>query len=1066
MFTRTLLLLAAILLHIPVYCRDNSFATQAKPLLFIENKGQVTDQHGRVCTGVDYRLNSGSLNVFISAGKLQYVFSKKDGKHYKTYRLEVLLNGANVNAAASATGGDGYYENYYYAGNNGITAHSFDKISYRNIYANIDWVLYIKNGKLEYDFIAHPGADISQIDIRYKGADALKKLPDGSVVANTVMGNIKEQAPYCYEKETGKTIVAAFKVRGRRMGFDVADYDGTLVLDPKIIWGTYYGDSMNDYNYQVSCDAVGNIYMAGYTWNKYNMVTSGSHQASFAGGNTDGIIVKFNSNGTRKWATYYGGSGDDYITAVKCDQQGYVYISGTTNSSSGIATTGSHKSIFSGGINSDAFLVKFDSTGLRQWGTYYGDTAVDACYGMDISDPGYVYICGSTASKINIATAGTHKDTLSGATDGYIVKFNSNGIRQWGTYYGGDSLDAINGICADDSGNIYVNGETKSINGITTTGCYQSNIYTGAYPNGYGKRSGLVAKLNAGGQRVWGTYYGGTDMYMANIVYSRKGGIFTTTECDEYNTVNMATANAHQTKKSRLLLSRFDVNGGVDWATYYAGLSGYGCFNPRIALDTNGNVVFAGVTGDSVGIATPGNNKDTVDAINAFITKFSANGDRIWGTYYGGKVYGITWVDAVACDNQNNIYLAGNTDCDDGIATPGAFKTTRNQALIHYGSFYSPNSDAFLAKFGNDTSVYIRQPFTDTVLCSGASFNLPYNTNGTFNTGNVFTVQLSDTNGSFASPVTIGTWSAVSGPGFISCVLPGSTYISDKYRIRIVASNPSFISSENPRRIRIIAGISSATAVSNSPLCAGDTLWLTASSMPANLVYTWAGPNGFSASGSNIQVPNVMVVNSGSYNLTTSAAGCASKLNIINVVVDSIIHPAITISQSPSVYTLGSTVTFNAVITDGGSGYTLQWYRNGIAIPGATSNPFVTNVLYYNDVISLEYKSPNKCALPDSLMSQSIVLLSIRGNDVADGVVLSPNPNNGSFAIDINTIKEGTITAEVINLYGEVVYREKIDTNGGRVHRVLDIGKVPAGTYMLRLRNGSIQKMVKFTVFN
>lgn len=224
--------------------------------------------------------------------------------------------------------------------------------------------------------------------------------------------------------------------------------------------------------------------------------------------------------------------------------------------------------------------------------------------------------------------------------------------------------------------------------------------------------------------------------------------------------------------------------------------------------------------------------------------------------------------------------------------------------------------------------------------------------------------------------------------------------------------------------------------------------------------------NGFSASGSNIQVPNVTVANSGSYNLTTSAAGCASKLNIINVAVDSIIHPAITISQSPSVYTLGSTVTFNAVITDGGSGYTLQWYRNGIAIPGATSNPLVTNVLSYNDMITLEYKSPNKCALPDSLMSQPIVLLSVRNNNNADGVVLSPNPNNGSFTIDINTIKEGIITADVINIYGQVIHREIIDANSGRVHRVLDIGEVPTGTYTLRLRNGSIQKMVKFTVFN
>ena len=44
-------------------------------------------------------------------------------------------------------------------------------------------------------------------------------------------------------------------------------------------------------------------------------------------------------------------------------------------STSGIATTGAHQTTYGGDY--DAFLVKFNSSGVRQWGTYYGGTGDD-----------------------------------------------------------------------------------------------------------------------------------------------------------------------------------------------------------------------------------------------------------------------------------------------------------------------------------------------------------------------------------------------------------------------------------------------------------------------------------------------------------------------------------------------------------------------------------------------------------------------------------------------------------------------------------------------------------------
>ena len=51
-------------------------------------------------------------------------------------------------------------------------------------------------------------------------------------------------------------------------------------------------------------------------------------------------------------------------------------LAGYTSSTTGIATTGAHQTT-SGGVLNDAFLVKFNSSGVRQWGTYYGGTGTD-----------------------------------------------------------------------------------------------------------------------------------------------------------------------------------------------------------------------------------------------------------------------------------------------------------------------------------------------------------------------------------------------------------------------------------------------------------------------------------------------------------------------------------------------------------------------------------------------------------------------------------------------------------------------------------------------------------------
>lgn len=90
-----------------------------------------------------------------------------------------------------------------------------------------------------------------------------------------------------------------------------------------------------------------------------------------------------------------------------------------------------------------------------------------------------------------------------------------------------------------------------------------------------------------------------------------------------------------------------------------------------------------------------------------------------------------------------------------------------------------------------------------TAFCSGAQLTVPYSSTNTWNTGNIFTAQLSNSLGSFASPVDIGTLSGTTASGTIDATIPANTASGSGYRIRVVASNPAATATDNGTNITV-----------------------------------------------------------------------------------------------------------------------------------------------------------------------------------------------------------------------------------------------------------------------
>jgi len=417
-------------------------------------------------------------------------------KHIRTetFRMDMTLVGANKNARIKTEGKNRYYSNFY--DHNLLTVHSYSKIIYHEIYPGIDWVIYTKNNQIKYDFLVGPGADPSLIKMEFNHHKSLKLNEDGSFTVENKLGSITEKAPVSFQE--GKPIQTKFILDRNTISFRLGNYskNSALVIDPTLLWAAYYGGLSTDYAWYCSTDASGNVYLAGET-NSSSSIASGGHQNTY-GNFSDAFLVKFNSSGVRQWATYYGGAGSEAAYCCSNDATGNVYLTGYTTSTASIAS-GGHQNLHTG--NNEAFLVKFNSSGVRQWGTYYGGTSSDVGYCTSTDPSGNTYLAGYTQSTLGIASGGHQNVSGGGTAEAFLVKFNSSGVRQWGTYYGGAASE-FGWACANDGlNNIYLVGQCTST----------TNIASGGHQNSLGgSDDAFLAKFNSSGVRQWATYYGGT----------------------------------------------------------------------------------------------------------------------------------------------------------------------------------------------------------------------------------------------------------------------------------------------------------------------------------------------------------------------------------------------------------------------------------------------------------------------------------------------------------------------------------------------------------------------------
>jgi hypothetical protein len=333
-----------------------------------------------------------------------------------------------------------------------------------------------------------------------------KFTPDGNRVWGTYLGGNSFDRAYGIDYNNGhlyivgSTFSTNFSTPGihQENSFEddafVAKFDTT----GNRIWCSYYGGDLHDFAAAVVTDSDENIYVTGHTLSSFNIATAGSHLETYSG-NSAAFLAKFTTNGALEWGTYYGNSFEEGW-GITLDSNEDPIFSGFTSSTIGISTPGSHQPSIGGDM--DAFLVKFNQNGVRQWGTYYGGTNADFGYEIDCDSDDNIYFVGGTSSPNNIYFNSGFQSSPASIDDGFVAKFDNDGNILWGTYIGGNEADYLYGVRNYVNDGVLIVGMTQSTNNIATTTAYQ-DLLGGQY-------DALVMKLSQNGDLEWGTYYGGS----------------------------------------------------------------------------------------------------------------------------------------------------------------------------------------------------------------------------------------------------------------------------------------------------------------------------------------------------------------------------------------------------------------------------------------------------------------------------------------------------------------------------------------------------------------------------
>lgn len=613
---------------------------------------------------------------------------------------------------------------------------AFGAVRYRGLYPGVDLRVLQRAGRLEYDVLLSPGADLDAVAIRAGGASGLRIDADGALILRTAAGELRQSAPVTWEElpdGTTRRIASRFRqIDGTRYGFEVPGRDSTrpLVIDPGLEWSTFLGGGNREeiHGLALTRDGSGDIVVAGSTWSAdFPTAPPGSLGAS----PLIPFVARLDSTGSSLvYATLFGGTNGNvsFGLGLALDASSAPIVVGETNAANFPTTPGAYQPAFnepSAAINRgwDAFVTRFNASGSAMvFSTFLGASPIfDASFAgskrggdegaravvLDATDS--IIVSGFTTSENFPTTAGAYDRTLSvltvpvaggtiySRTDAFVARLSPNGTQlTYSTFLGGQSDDVVKDMVIDPQGVLTVAGieaplETFDGQGNRTDHGVPFPTTPDAVARTHlGASDSFLARLSLDGAGTadlkYATILGGfyideatglaldpNDTALVTLTGNTRSWDFPTT-AGAWRRAPVFLADGTPYYTGFVTRFRFPAggSGSLVWSTQIVGTT-TGQFADAVVIDPSGDVI---VVGSDIAGSYPTTDRSfkRLPAKGSFLSRFSGDGRNLLYSTLLHKPSGVLVLRMKAVSaGPHAVVVAGSTLHPDHPTTPGAF---------------------------------------------------------------------------------------------------------------------------------------------------------------------------------------------------------------------------------------------------------------------------------------------------------------------------------------------------------------------------------------------------------
>jgi all-beta uncharacterized protein/beta-propeller repeat-containing protein len=395
------------------------------------------------------------------------------------------------------------------------------------------------------------------------------------------------------------------------------------------------------------------------------------------------------------FSTYLNGSYTDIAFAVGHDQNGLIYVAGTTNSPDLPLAGTPTQATYAG--ETDVFVAQINPTVTPGqavlFATYVGGTSTETFGGLAVGPQGDIYLTGTTESTDFPVTSGAYQAslTLASGTNAFVVWINSSQSLAYSTYLGGSLFDSGNAIALDAKGRVWITGGVQSMNFPTVAPLQSSldgNFSQDIFVAGFDPTQSGAASL------LYSTYLGGSSWDTGRgIAVASDGTLWIAAGTYSFD---IPTVNAYQTNYrggGDGYVAHIDPTQGANGLLYATFIGGSSLEEARnIVLDPAGPVIVSGytvspdfpVTGSALQPKYGGNTDAFITILNPANTS-NPPSQLVYSTYFGGVNGDVTF--DMKRDANGILYFSGMTMSPGLPSTAGALQ-----------SAYDGTMDAFVLK--------------------------------------------------------------------------------------------------------------------------------------------------------------------------------------------------------------------------------------------------------------------------------------------------------------------------------------------------------------------------------